>query len=71
MARPNLESSSGLWTHEDDLKAVLNLIKGKRVNFKDMIFEIHSPAHASELYTRLIKDRAFPVGVLFDWRKLQ
>lgn len=70
MARPKLESSSGAWTDEDDLKAVLDLIRGNRLNFKDMIFEIHSPADAQEVYTRLANDRCFPIGVLFDWSRV-
>ena len=69
-ARPKLESSAGLWTDEDDLKAVLNLIKSGRLNFKDMILEIHSPKEATEVYTRLANDKSFPIGVLFDWRNI-
>lgn len=69
-ARPKLESSEGLWTDRDDLYAVLNLIKGKRLNFKDMIDEIHSPADAQEVYTRLVTEKSFPVGVLFDWGRI-
>ena len=69
-ARPKLESSAGLWTDRDDLRAVLNLIKGKRLNFKDMIDEIHSPADAQEVYTRLVTEKSFPVGVLFDWGRI-
>ena len=67
MARPKHESSSGLWTDEDDLRTVLNLIKGKRLNFKDMIVEINSPAECQEIYTRLANEKTFPIGVLFDW----
>ena len=70
MARPKVESSEGLWTDRDDLGAVLNLIKGKRLNFKDMIGEVHSPADAQEVYTRLVTDKSFPVGVLFDWGRI-
>lgn len=69
-ARPYTESSPGLWTDKDDLCAVLNLIKGKRLNFKDMIFEIHSPIEAGETYSRLVNDNKFPIGVLFDWRNI-
>lgn len=67
MARPKVESSAGLWTDMDDLRTVLNLIKGGRLNFKDMIFEIHSPENAPEVYTRLATERSFPIGILFDW----
>lgn len=70
MARPKTESSPGLWTDADDLKAVLNLVKGKRLNFKDMIFEIHSPREASEVYKKPTTEKNFPIGVLFDWRNL-
>ena len=69
-ARPSTESSSGLWTDKDDLRTVLNLINGKRLNFKDMIFEIHSPEEAGEVYSRLANDKNFPIGVLFDWRNI-
>lgn len=70
IARPKMESSAGLWTNSDDLQAVLNLIKGKRLNFKDMISEIHSPSEAGQVYDRLAKDKNFPIGVLFDWRNV-
>ena len=70
MARPKRESSSGLWTDRDDLQAVLDLIKGKRLNFKDMICEIHSPTEAGQVYERLVNDKKFPIGVLFDWRNI-
>lgn len=67
MARPQNESSAGFWTYEDDLKTVLNLVKGKRLNFKDMVCEIHSPDKAQEIYSRLVNDKNFPIGVLFNW----
>lgn len=70
MARPKTESSAGLWTDEDDLKTLLNLVKGKRLNFKDMICEIHSPNEAQVIFDRLVKERNFPIGVLFDWREI-
>ena len=70
MARPKVESSAGLWTDEDDLRTLLGLIKGKRLNFKDMICEIYSPEEAQEVYTRLANEKNFPIGVLFDWRKV-
>lgn len=69
MARPKIESSAGLWTDEDDLRTVLNLIKGKRLNFRDMICEIYSPAEAQVVYTKLANEKNFPIGVLFDWNK--
>lgn len=70
MARPKIESSAGLWTDADDLNTVLKLIKGGRLNFKDMIFEIHSPAECGEVYLELANNKSFPIGVLFDWSKI-
>ena len=70
MARPRVESSAGLWTDADDIKALLNLTQGNRLNLKDMIFEIHSPADAQTVYTRLVNEKSFPIGVLFDWNKI-
>ena len=70
LARPKQESSASLWTDIDDMKTVLNMIVGNRLNFKDMICEIHSPADAQNVYTRLVNDKQFPIGVLFDWSKV-
>ena len=70
MMRPKQESSARLWTDEDDLKALLKLIRGGRLNFKDMISEIHSPAEAQEVFTRLANEKNFPIGVLFDWSQV-
>ncbi len=70
MARPKTESSAGLWTDEDDIKTLLLLAKSGRVNFKDMISEKHSPEAAQEVYDRLASENNFPIGVLFDWRKI-
>ena len=70
MARPKNESSAGLWTDEDDLKALLSLIKGGRLNFADMICEVVSPADAQRVYDRLVSDKKFSIGVLFDWNNL-
>lgn len=69
IARPKIESSHGLWTHRDDIACALRLIQGKRLNFKDMICEIHAPDEAHAVFTRLATDKSFPIGVLFDWSK--
>lgn len=70
MARPEYESSSSMFTHRDDIKTVLKLIAMKRIDFKSMICETHSPSECEEVYTRLVSDRAFPPIVQFDWTKL-
>ena len=67
LMRPKVESYPAHWTHVDDLKATVALIKGGRLNFKDMIGEIVSPADCQAIYDRLVNDKNFPIGVLFDW----
>lgn len=69
IARPSFESSPGYWTHADDKKAFFKLIKYGRINLKNMIAEIHAPEEAPEVYSRLVNDKSFPPGVLFDWSK--
>ena len=69
IARHELESAPGNWTHKDDIKAVLKLLDGKRVNFKKMISEIHAPEEAYDVFLRLATDKSFPIGVQFDWTR--
>ena len=70
MARPQVESSAGLWTDRDDLACVLKLADGGRIDLEKLIEEIHSPTEAQEVFTRLATDPKFPVGVLFDWSEI-
>ncbi len=69
-ARPQCESYPGNWTFEDDCRAVLDLISHGRLDVTPLICEIQSPDAAPEVYERLAHDKDFPVGVLFDWRKI-
>jgi threonine dehydrogenase-like Zn-dependent dehydrogenase len=68
-ARAQRESSHGNYTHNDDIKTALKLCALGRLTLKDIVKETHSPKNCGEVYTRLINDRNFPVGVQFDWRK--
>lgn len=67
-ARPQNESYPGYFTHVDDIKAVLKLCATGRLDIKSMIKETHNPEDCSEVYTRLINDKNFPIVVQFDWR---
>ena len=71
MARPNIESHSGWFTHRDDIKSVLKLCSSGRLNLENIIGETHSPSDCPEVYNRLINDKKFPVVVQFDWRKMK
>ena len=68
-ARPQYESHEGWWTQRDDIATTLKLTEMGRLKLSDMIDEVHSPAEAPEVYTRLANEKSFPM-VQFDWRKL-
>lgn len=69
MARPDNESYPGYFTHRDDILAIMRLIRGKRINLKDMVCETHAPADCPSVYRRLTEEKNFPVVVQFDWRR--
>lgn len=69
-ARPSYESHGGWWTQEDDMFALKKLTEAGRIKLSDLIDETHSPAEATEVYTRLVTEKTFPL-VQFDWRLLK
>lgn len=70
LARPKAESSKGLWTQRDDVFAQIRLTELNRLNLSSLVDETHSPSEAPQVYSRLAKDKHFPI-VQFDWRLLQ
>ncbi len=70
MARPTKESAPAAWTDRDEIRGVLRLLSGKRMTFADMIDEVHSPEEAPAVFDRLITEKDFPIGVIFDWRRI-
>lgn len=71
LARPESDSSAGHFTQRDDIKTLLKLCALKRISLKDTVDAVFSPEDCSEVYTRLINDRSFPVVSQFDWRKVK
>lgn len=69
-ARPACESSEGFWTEKDDIKAYFDLLACGRIVMKDLVGEVHSPKEATEVYTRLINDKNFPI-TQFDWSDIK
>lgn len=69
MARPH-DSYPDFWNSRDDIYTILHLLQGGRVSFEDVVCEVNTPHDAPQVYTRLLNDRTFPVGVLFDWNAL-
>lgn len=71
MARPGHESHSGYFTLQDDLAAVMKLCDGGRIRLEETIDETFDPTNCTEIYTRLINDRHFPVVSQFDWSNIK
>jgi len=70
MARPALDSSSGLWTLRDDMKTLIKLTKCGRISLRSMMDELRKPEEAHEVYNRLANEKVFPL-VQFDWSELK
>ena len=69
--RPKVESYPHHWTHQDDCKAILNMIAAGRVKVAPIVSRVVSPKDATEIYNQLCDDPAFPMGTVFEWRKIQ
>lgn len=68
-ARPMVESAPHYFTHNDDIRVALNLVKSGRLTLSDLITETHVPQECAEVYNRLVFDKDFPVGVQFNWEE--
>ncbi len=67
--RPKVESYPHHWTHQDDCKAILDLIAAGRIQVKPIVSRVVKPETAPEIYTELCNDPNFPLGTVFDWRE--
>ena len=70
IARPETESHPGWFTHRDDIKSVLKLSAGGRLDLEALIEETHLPEECEKVYDRLVFDKNFPIVVQFDWREM-
>ena len=68
-ARPARESYPCYWTEADDLRTALRLMAAGRLDTHEIIGEVHAPAEAPEVYRRLLGEKKFPLGVLFEWER--
>lgn len=68
--RPKFESYPHHWTHQDDCKAILDLIANKRIQVEPIISRLESPLDAPRVYNELCDDRDFPLGTVFDRREV-
>lgn len=68
MVRPKVESYPHHWTHQDDCKAILDLLSAGRIQVAPIVSRVVSPEDCTEVYNQLCDDPAFPMGTVFDWR---
>lgn len=61
LARPEKESSPGLWTTHDDVMAVQKLVMHNRLSLRSLTDEIHSPIDAPRSIKDLSKKKHFPL----------
>ena len=69
--RPKFESYPHHWTHQDDCKAILDLIAAGRIQVAPIVSRVVSPEDAPAIYDQLCDDPHFPMGTVFDWRDIQ
>ena len=67
MARPDVESHPGYFTHIDDIKTALNLCASGRLPLKNLVKEMRLPSECQEVFTRLATEKNFPICVQFNW----
>ena len=68
--RPKVESYPHHWTHQDDCKAILDMISAGRVKIAPIVSRAVSPEDAPGIYDQLCDDPKFPMGTVFDWRNI-
>ncbi len=70
-ARAKQESRPHAWTWKDDARALLDFMADGRLDMPKILSAVYSPHEATTVYDLLAKAPAdFPVGGVFDWRKL-
>ena len=63
-------SAKGNWTMKKDFKAILGFMSDGRLTPSLIQPEYSSPFDAPNVYERLIYDKEFPLGLIFDWTNL-
>lgn len=71
LVRPKVESYPHHWTHQDDCKAILDLLSAGRIQVAPIVSRVVSPTEAPEIFRQLCDDPEFPIGTVFDWREIQ
>ncbi len=58
-------------TIEDIHERIFELVASGRLNVKDLVTDIVSPADANQTYARIGLDRSQSCGVVYDWSRLE
>ena len=69
VARPEVESAPGWFTHRDDILALCDLLRFGRLDFSDLTRHRHAPEECPAIYADLIANPAFPMATQFDWEQ--
>lgn len=68
--RPQTESCPGMWSEHDDYRTFLKLLAAGRMQVRPLISEVVPPTEAPGIYRTLAETENPPLGIVFDWRKL-
>lgn len=68
--RPKVESYPHHWTHQDDCRAILDMISAGRLKVAPIVSRVVSPVEAPRIYNELCDSAEFPIGTVFDWRNI-
>lgn len=71
LVRPKVESYPHHWTHQDDCKAILDLLSAGRIQVAPIVSRVVSPTEAPGIFRQLCDDPEFPMGTVFDWREIE
>lgn len=71
LVRPKVESYPHHWTHQDDCKAILDMIAAGRIQVAPIVSRVVSPEDCAEIFNQLCDDPHFPMGTVFDWREIK
>ncbi len=64
-------SAKGNWTMKKDFKAILGFLNDGRLTPSLIEPEYCYPFDAPDVYNRLLNDREFPLGLIFDWSLIE
>ena len=72
MARPMLESRPHSWTWQDDVRALWRFMTDGRLDMSKVLSAVYAPQDAPAVYQNLAEHHHdFPVGAVFDWKRLR